>query len=655
MRYLTKSRFALALTCPTKLDYIDDRAYANVNLDNDFLLALADGGHQVGALAKCLFPAGIEIQAIGHDAQVAETDQLLLEDSVTLFEAAIRVGRLFIRPDLLVKSGNVLDLYEVKAKGTDPEDLRILGAKGGFLAGMKPYLYDVAFQRYVLKKAFPEAVVRSHLVMPNKAALCNEPNLAQRLQIRRENGRVRIEVDPSLQEGALARQVLHILHVDEYLDQLEALPLEMGGWETAFGEGIEDLARRLDTEPYAPRLGSQCKSCQYRATADELADGKLDGRQRCIATAYQVTPQQALQGTVFDLYSSRQTDALLAGGKVLLIDLEPEDVKLSKKDDEIALSHRQWLQSEEARGALNGPMVWMDQLSNQIDALTYPIHFIDFETSRPALPFHAGRRPYEQLLFQFSHHRLEADGSLQHATQHLSESLAELPNFVTVRALKVALGSDEGSVLHWWDHERTVLTEVGKQLLALPPGEIADRDDLVAFIDELLGTKEAIGRLFDLGRLVHRTVFLPGTRGSSSLKKVLPAFLATSAHLQNRYATPIYGRAGGISSLNFSNQIWVQRNEAGAVIDPYLLLGERVDDPDLVDLEELEENEDFVADGGAAMVAYGLLQSGVLDEAATQHLRAQLLRYCELDTLAMVFAWEGLRELLDNPSTQASA
>lgn len=90
----------------------------------------------------------------------------------------------------------------------------------------------------------------------------------------------------------------------------------------------------------------------------------------------------------------------------------------------------------------------------------------------------------------------------------------------------------------------------------------------------------------------------------------------------------------------------MQRNEEGLVIDPYLLLGERVDDPDLVGLERLENEEQVIADGGAAMVAYGLLQSGLLDEAATQRLRIQLLRYCELDTLAMVFAWDGLNELL---------
>ena len=115
-RYLTKSRFSIALECPTKLAYLDDDAFANADAQNEFLRALADGGHQVGALAKTLFPDGIEVDANGHDAQVEQTQALLQRDDVTLFEAAIRVGRLFIRADLLRKSGNVIELYEVKAK-----------------------------------------------------------------------------------------------------------------------------------------------------------------------------------------------------------------------------------------------------------------------------------------------------------------------------------------------------------------------------------------------------------------------------------------------------------------------------------------------------------------------------------------------------------
>ncbi len=44
-RYLTKTRFKLAVECPTKLYYAGKRStYADTTQDHDFLMALADGG-----------------------------------------------------------------------------------------------------------------------------------------------------------------------------------------------------------------------------------------------------------------------------------------------------------------------------------------------------------------------------------------------------------------------------------------------------------------------------------------------------------------------------------------------------------------------------------------------------------------------------------
>ena len=72
-RYLTKSRFELAVECPTKLFYIGkEDTYRNTKQEDSFLAMLADGGYQVGELAKCLFPEGIEVDAIGHDAVAAD-------------------------------------------------------------------------------------------------------------------------------------------------------------------------------------------------------------------------------------------------------------------------------------------------------------------------------------------------------------------------------------------------------------------------------------------------------------------------------------------------------------------------------------------------------------------------------------------------------
>jgi hypothetical protein len=41
---LSKSRFKLALECPTKVFYSLDRRYVNTKDEDEFLQALADGG-----------------------------------------------------------------------------------------------------------------------------------------------------------------------------------------------------------------------------------------------------------------------------------------------------------------------------------------------------------------------------------------------------------------------------------------------------------------------------------------------------------------------------------------------------------------------------------------------------------------------------------
>ena len=96
-RYLTKSRFKIATECPTKLFYTNKpKEYANLMSDNTFLESLADGGYQVGALAKCLYPDGIEIEGREHNKVIAKTLEHLKKENVVLFEAAIAYNSLRI-------------------------------------------------------------------------------------------------------------------------------------------------------------------------------------------------------------------------------------------------------------------------------------------------------------------------------------------------------------------------------------------------------------------------------------------------------------------------------------------------------------------------------------------------------------------------------
>ena len=83
-RYLTKSRFKLGMECPTKLFYTGNPLYPDKSIDDPFLLALADGGFQVGELAK-QYMTEYERQAIkGGLKKYCELDTMAM---VMIYEA----------------------------------------------------------------------------------------------------------------------------------------------------------------------------------------------------------------------------------------------------------------------------------------------------------------------------------------------------------------------------------------------------------------------------------------------------------------------------------------------------------------------------------------------------------------------------------------
>ncbi len=54
-RYLTKSRFKLALECPAKHYYTGMKEYANTHDSDEFLKTLAEGGYQVDDLGSIIY------------------------------------------------------------------------------------------------------------------------------------------------------------------------------------------------------------------------------------------------------------------------------------------------------------------------------------------------------------------------------------------------------------------------------------------------------------------------------------------------------------------------------------------------------------------------------------------------------------------------
>ena len=92
------------------------------------------------------------------------------------------------------------------------------------------------------------------------------------------------------------------------------------------------------------------------------------------------------------------------------------------------------------------------------------------------------------------------------------------------------------------------------------------------------------------------------------------------------------------SSRNFTSQTWIQF-EGDNVIDPYELLPAVFDDVDKETWDALWTEEN-IRGGGAAMAAYLRLQQDGLPDGYREKIKQGLLKYCELDTLAMVMIVE---------------
>ena len=75
--------------------------------------------------------------------------------------------------------------------------------------------------------------------------------------------------------------------------------------------------------------------------------------------------------------------------------------------------------------------------------------------------------------------------------------------------------------------------------------------------------------MVDMCELVKKYFYHPATKGSNSIKKVLPAILNSSEYLKNKYSGAIYGTDTGILSKNYKNWVWIEVDSSGAVIDPY--------------------------------------------------------------------------------------
>jgi len=647
-RYLTKSRFKLAMECPTKLFYTGkEKEYRDTKGDNEFLASLAEGGFQVGKMAMLLYPDGKEIKAKSNKESLSETSDLIRSHhSIVLFEPAFEFHGLLARVDIFVKNGNSIELIEVKAKSYDSENPDIESARTPIKSGIRPHIEDAAFQKYVVSNALPNCSVKTFLMMPDKSVKAATDGLNQCFRIKKNNGyKEAYETAEAAEQVNANMSLLAKVSIDKYIDIVMGRPLEYPGSETNTQNYLPERASvwakaYRDEIKIDPQIHKGCKGCEFRAYKN---DTLKSGYYECLQQFTDLTTEEIDQGTVLDIWRFRKKDELIAQGVFKLEDAS-EYIEVTESNEGLSYTERQRLQIDGIPTTQDKGGFYFDSryFSKERSKWSYPYHMIDFETSTVALPFFKEMHPYEPIAFQFSHHVMHENGNIEHRNQSLITRPGHFPNFDFVRDLKDALDSDTGTIFRWAAHENIILNRIKEQLLksSNPP---SDRDSLIQFIDSI--TNDSERSMVDLNELALRCYFHPMTQARTSIKKVLPAVLSTSKLLKKQYSKPI---GPSPASLNFpADFTWFEMTPDG-VNDPYILL-KRFSESKFKELDkEITEENLLIADGGAASMAYARLQFEDLPENERQRIEESLLRYCELDTLAMVMImkawidWESL-------------
>ena len=617
MKYLTKTLFKKGLECPLKLTV----NYKSSEEKNEFLSALADGGFQAEELSRLHYRPGYLIDDRDYANSLKNTNDLLKKPDSIIYEAAFLHENLFVRTDILVKTGNVIKVIEVKAKSFDSTMNNVfINNSGRIRPEWRLYLFDLAFQKYVVQKSYPEYSIQSYLMLADKSKRASIDGLNQLFQITKNpNSRTGIDVkvesiedigDPIMEPRNLSGLINDIISKD--IHKIHGLSFK------SLVENFTELYTNQKEINWKDYNGHVCRECWMEQ--------------------FNIGDEDKLRPNIYELWQFRNQKTLFKSNIFFLDQLQKSDFD-EPLETHLSIKNRQLLQIEKrVNESLNKPVDFyldVDNLRDEMLEWKFPLHFIDFETCTSALPFTKGRHPYEQIAFQYSHHIIYSDGKIEHKSEYINAEPGMFPNYDFVRSLKKDLEFDNGSVFKYATHENSILNAIYDQLI---DSDEKDKNELMDFIQSVTNKKEnnkLIWRgerdMIDMCDLVKKYFYDSYMKGSNSIKVVLPAVIKICEFVNKKYSKKI----GEINttSLNFSNDhVWIQDGN----LDPYSSLPI----PDFSTITKPVGDINKLNNGGDALTAYAKIQYLEMSSQERKIIKESLLKYCELDTLAMVMIYE---------------
>ena len=449
---LTKTDFILFRECPNNVWVKKHKPEEYEKFEiSEFEKSLAVMGNEVEELARGMFPAGYLIDKRSEGAREL-TQKLIAEQAPVIFQAIFATDKYLAAADVLKWNNSVqkYDIYEIKMSSTEGADEE----EGDEEEDKKPkrvnkkrelqYEYDLAFQTNVIE-ACGVQLHSKYLVRLNRAYV---------------------------RDGELDFTPNKLFIIEDKTKAVEFL-------KSAAAEEMEQAYDFLSSVKMPP---DPCP-CYFKGRSSH-----------CTAFSY-INPSVPVYG-VHDLNrignSKKYLKELLDEGILEIGDVPIDDRLRPRKLNQVLVHKSQ------------KPLIDIESIKAELDSLTFPLYFLDYETYPTAIPPYNGYHPYQQIVFQYSLHVLQDKDSEPISFECLI--LDGEPSDRIAKSLREHMG-DTGTVVSWF---KTFENSRNRELANFLPSHK----------DFFLGI---IARTYDLMGIVENQHYAhPGFEGRSSIKKVMP-------------------------------------------------------------------------------------------------------------------------------------
>lgn len=460
MKLLTKTDFISYRECPNNVwvKWHKPEEYNKFEI-SEFEKSLGVMGNEVEELARGMFPGGYLIEKRSEGAQEL-TQKLIADHTPVIFQAVFSTEKYLAATDVLKwnQEANAYDLYEIKMSSTESEDdEEDEDGKPKKINKKKElqYEYDIAFQT-------------------NVAKLCGI-TFNKKYLIR-------------LNKNYVRAGKLDFIKLFELTDKTELLN---EAFKSVALVEMESSYMYLSENKVPP---GQC-TCYYKGRSSHC-------------TSFSISNPDVPKYSVHDLNRIGNSKAylkeLLDEG-ILKIEDVPEDDRLKPKKVKEGEEPKKPIKLNQVQvHKSKKEIVDFEAIKMELDSLTFPLYFLDYETYPTAIPPFSGYHPYQHIVFQYSLHILRSkDAKLEHKECLILDGD---PSERIVKSLRENIGNT-GSVIAWY---KKFENSRNKELASLVPSQ-AD------FLNSV------ITRTYDLMDIVHNQHYVHhGFKGSSSIKKVQP-------------------------------------------------------------------------------------------------------------------------------------